>query len=79
MDRLRVTRVKLRANPDFVWGAASKVNLSIYLSPMPDPHNDNHHSFPVDSVHHAIVAHANPKMVSLCFELFAARRKWIVA
>jgi hypothetical protein len=39
---------------------------------MPDSHNDNHNPFPVDTVHDAIVADANTKMVSLRFELFAA-------
>ncbi len=46
---------------------------------MPDPHNDNHHAFPVDAVYHAIVADANPKMVRLCLQLLAARRERILA
>jgi len=46
---------------------------------MPDPHDDNHHPFPVDAVYNAIVADANPKMIRLCFKLFASRRKRIFA
>src|ERR1700726_175109 len=57
---------------------ASKVNLPIYLSPMPDPHNDNHHPLPVDAVYHAIVSDPNPKMVRLRLELLAAWRKGIL-
>lgn len=51
----------------------------IDLFSMPDPHNDNHHPFPVDTVYHAIIADANPKMVRLRFELLAAWRKRIFA
>ncbi len=46
---------------------------------MSDPHDHNHHSFAIDPVYHAIVAHANPKMLRLAFELLAARRKRILA
>jgi len=46
---------------------------------MPNPHNNNHDSFPVDTVNHAIIADANPIMVGLCLELLAARRKRIFA
>ena len=46
---------------------------------MPDPHNNDYHPLPVDTVYHAIVADANPKMVRLCLEFLAARRKRIFA
>ena len=46
---------------------------------MSDPHNDNHHPLSVDTIYHAIIADANPKMIRLCFELFASRRKRIPA
>lgn len=52
--------------------------LPVHFPPMPDPHNNNHDSFPVDTIYHAIVADTNPKMVRLCLELLAARRKRIL-
>jgi hypothetical protein len=59
--------------------SSTETSLSIHSSSMPDPHDDNHHSVPVDTVNHAIVAHANPKMISLTFELLTAWRKRIFA
>lgn len=53
--------------------------LSVYFPPMSDPHDDNHYSFTIYPVYHAIVTNANPKMVRLCLELFASRRKRILA
>jgi len=46
---------------------------------MPNPHNNNHHPFPVDAIYHTIVADSNPKVVRLSFELLAARRERIFA
>jgi hypothetical protein len=46
---------------------------------MPDPYYDNHDPLPVDTVYHAIIADANPKMVRLCLELLAAWRKRMFA
>jgi hypothetical protein len=46
---------------------------------MADPHNDNHHPFPVDTIDHAIVTDPNPKVVRLCLEFLAPRRKRIFA
>jgi hypothetical protein len=46
---------------------------------MPNPHNNNHDSFSVDPVNHAIIADSNPKMVGLSLKFLAARRKRIFA
>jgi hypothetical protein len=46
---------------------------------MSDPHDDNHHSFPIYTIHYPVVTDSNSKMVRLCFELLAARRKRISA
>ncbi len=46
---------------------------------MSDPDDDYHNSTPVDSVYHAIVADAKPKMVRLCLKLLAAWRKRVFA
>lgn len=46
---------------------------------MPNSYDDNHDPFPVDTIYHAIIAEANPKMVRLCFELFASWRKRVFA
>ncbi len=52
--------------------------LPVHFPPMSNPHNNDHHPPPVDSVYHAIIAYSNPKMVRLCLELLAARRKRIL-
>jgi hypothetical protein len=46
---------------------------------MPNPHDDNHHSFPIHSINHAVVTDSNSKVVGLPFEFLTSRRKWIVA
>ena len=46
---------------------------------MPDPNNDNHHSSSIHAINDPIIAYANPKMVSLRFELLASWRKRIFA
>jgi len=52
---------------------------SVNVPPMPDPYNHDHHSFPIDTINHPIVSHANPEMVRLCFELLVSWRKRIFA
>lgn len=46
---------------------------------MPDPHDNNYHPLSINTVYHAIVADANPKVVRLSLEFLAAGRKRIFA